>query len=243
MAPEAPTSWCSCPCMVSSNRASRLVCVTDAIQGLWQLWLSVLGDKGNGGSCLSVPQIARSGGCQLPCCEDTMKMSIWWTETSCYQLGESAIVEAGPLAPVKPLNDCSFGQHLDYTLMNDPGPQPLSYFQISEPQKQSEMTYVYWCLYFTGGPQVWQMEVSKLGVNWSCSCQPAAQPQQCHIWASICNLHHSLWQRQILNPLNEARGRTHMDTSRVSNPLNHNGNSYWCLWVAKFGGNLLHSNR
>ena len=33
----------------------------------------------------------------------------------------------------------------------------------------------------------------------------------------ICDLRPSLWQRQILNPLREARGQTHvlMDTSRV----------------------------
>ena len=33
----------------------------------------------------------------------------------------------------------------------------------------------------------------------------------------VCNLHHSSWQRQILNPLSEARDRTLvlMDTSQV----------------------------
>ena len=37
----------------------------------------------------------------------------------------------------------------------------------------------------------------------------------------------SLQQHQILNPLSEARDRTHilMDTSLVLNPLNHNRNS------------------
>ena len=37
---------------------------------------------------------------------------------------------------------------------------------------------------------------------------------------------HSLWQRQILNPLSEARDRTCilMDTSQILNPLSHNGN-------------------
>ena len=37
----------------------------------------------------------------------------------------------------------------------------------------------------------------------------------------ICDLHHSLWQCRILNPLNEARDQTHilMDTSRCLNPL------------------------
>ena len=33
----------------------------------------------------------------------------------------------------------------------------------------------------------------------------------------ICDLHHSLWQRWILNPLGKAKDRTHvlMDTSQV----------------------------
>ena len=42
-----------------------------------------------------------------------------------------------------------------------------------------------------------------------------------------CNLHHSLWQCQILNILSKARDRTCnlIDTSRVHNLLTHNGNS------------------
>ena len=45
----------------------------------------------------------------------------------------------------------------------------------------------------------------------------------------ICGLHHSSRQRQILNPLSEARDRTCilMDTSQIgySLPLSHEGNS------------------
>ena len=43
----------------------------------------------------------------------------------------------------------------------------------------------------------------------------------------ICGLHHSPWQRWILNPLTKARDRTQvfMDTSQVLNPVSHNGNS------------------
>ena len=43
----------------------------------------------------------------------------------------------------------------------------------------------------------------------------------------ICNLCHSLWQHQILNPLSRARDRICilMDTSRILNPLSHNRNS------------------
>ena len=43
----------------------------------------------------------------------------------------------------------------------------------------------------------------------------------------ICDLHYSLWQQQIFNPLSEARDRMCilMDTSWVLSPLSHNGNS------------------
>ena len=47
----------------------------------------------------------------------------------------------------------------------------------------------------------------------------------------ICNLHHSLWQCWILNPLSEAWDQTCilMDTNRVLNLLGHKGNSTFSL--------------
>ena len=50
-----------------------------------------------------------------------------------------------------------------------------------------------------------------------------ATPDLSLIW----NLHHSSWQHWILNPLDEAKDRTHilMDTSWVLNLLSHSGNS------------------
>ena len=51
------------------------------------------------------------------------------------------------------------------------------------------------------------------GSNWSCSCQPTPQPQQCWIQATsvLCCTFRKLW---ILNPLNKARDQTciFMDT-------------------------------
>ena len=43
----------------------------------------------------------------------------------------------------------------------------------------------------------------------------------------IFHLHRSSWKYQILNPLSEARGHTHilMDTSQVLNLLSHSGDS------------------
>ena len=47
----------------------------------------------------------------------------------------------------------------------------------------------------------------------------------------ICDLCCHLLQCQILNPLSKAKGRTQilMDTNRVLNLLNHNGNSFQVL--------------
>ena len=43
----------------------------------------------------------------------------------------------------------------------------------------------------------------------------------------ICDLHHTSRQHRILNPLREARDRTHnfMVPSRICSPLRHEGNS------------------
>ena len=42
----------------------------------------------------------------------------------------------------------------------------------------------------------------------------------------VCDLHHSSREHWILNPLNEARDRTHvlMDTSRILNRMSYNVN-------------------
>ena len=62
------------------------------------------------------------------------------------------------------------------------------------------------------------MEVPRLGVELKLQLQAyttaTATLDLSHIW----NLHHSLWQRWILNPLGKASDRTCvlMDTSRVS---------------------------
>ena len=49
----------------------------------------------------------------------------------------------------------------------------------------------------------------------------------------VCDLPHSSQQREILNPLSEARDRTgiFMDTSQVRNLLSHNGNSNLRIFV------------
>ena len=50
----------------------------------------------------------------------------------------------------------------------------------------------------------------------------------------LCDLHHSLWQRQILDPLSQAGDWNHIliDTGQVLNLLNHNGNSTLIIFKA-----------
>ena len=88
-------------------------------------------------------------------------------------------------------------------------------------------SYFYLFVYCFLGPHLWHMVVPRLGVESElqllANATPTAMPDLSHVH----HLHHSSWQHQILNPLSEARNRTHvlMDTSQVYNPLSHNGNS------------------
>ena len=76
-----------------------------------------------------------------------------------------------------------------------------------------EVTFV---LFFFLGPHLWHMEVSRLEVE--SELQLLAYTTATAPWdlSYIC-YHHSSWQSQILNPLNEARDRTGilMETSQV----------------------------
>ena len=55
------------------------------------------------------------------------------------------------------------------------------------------------------------------GLNWSYSCWAYTTATATQDRSHVCDLHHSSWQRQILNPLSEARDQTQvlMDTSWV----------------------------
>jgi len=71
------------------------------------------------------------------------------------------------------------------------------------------------------------MEVPRLGVESELQLPAYTTAMATQGPSRICDLHHSSWQCQILNPLSEARDQTSilMDTSRVLNLLSHNGNS------------------
>ena len=67
------------------------------------------------------------------------------------------------------------------------------------------------------GLHLCHMEVPRLRVESELSLLAYTTATAIRDLSRICNLHHSSWQRQNLNPLREARGRTHilMDPSRV----------------------------
>ena len=68
------------------------------------------------------------------------------------------------------------------------------------------------------GPRLWHVEVPRLGALSELLPPAYATATTTPYPSSICNLHHSSWQRRILNPLNEARDGTHnlMVPSRIS---------------------------
>ena len=83
---------------------------------------------------------------------------------------------------------------------------------------QSQMLLFYFILVFlsfqgcTCG--IWRFPGQ--GSNCSCNCQPKPQPAVPDP-SQVCDLHHSSWQRWVLNPLGKTRDRTCilMDTSQI----------------------------
>ena len=105
-------------------------------------------------------------------------------------------------------------------------PQPSFYCLLYIISLYSLCFFVAFLLSFTG-PHPRHMEVPRIGVESELQLPAyttATAPQDP---SHICELHHSSRQRWILNPLREARDRTHilMDATRVREPLHHGGNS------------------
>ena len=76
------------------------------------------------------------------------------------------------------------------------------------------------------GPNLWNMEVPRLGVR--SNCWPTPQPLQHGIWAATaCS------NARSFNSLSEARDQTCVlvDTSWVLNPLSHSGNTYFYILI------------
>ena len=81
-------------------------------------------------------------------------------------------------------------------------------------------------IFFFLGSHLLHVEVPRLGVKSELQLQVYTTATATPDPSCICNLHHSLQQHWILNPLSKARDGTHilMDTSPGLNPLSHNGN-------------------
>ena len=58
------------------------------------------------------------------------------------------------------------------------------------------------------GPHPWHMEVPRLGVKSDLEPPAYTAATAMQDLSRICDLHHSSWQRQTLNPLSEARDPT-----------------------------------
>ena len=81
--------------------------------------------------------------------------------------------------------------------------------------------------FFLLQPQLWYLEVPSLGLELEPQLPAYTTGTAMPDPSLDCNLHHNSRQRWLFNPLSEARDQNHilMDTSRVHNPLSHNGNS------------------
>ena len=88
--------------------------------------------------------------------------------------------------------------------------------------------YLVVCLFLGLNPE--PMEAPRLGVKSEPQLPAYAAATATPDLSRLCNLHHSSRQRQIPDPLSEARDGTRilLDARPVHNPLNHKGNSQQC---------------
>ena len=94
-------------------------------------------------------------------------------------------------------------------------------------------------------------EVPGLGVELELQLTAYTTATEMQDPSCICNLHHSSQQHQILNPLSEARDRTHIyvDTSGILNLPSHSGNTLGTFLIfflfpsSKFSLEKIHQNR
>ena len=87
--------------------------------------------------------------------------------------------------------------------------------QIHQPLSHDGNSWVcFWLWFFWSfclfllGPHLWHMEVPRLGVESELQLLAYTTATARRDPSHIYNLHHSSWQRRILNPLSEARDRT-----------------------------------
>ena len=78
------------------------------------------------------------------------------------------------------------------------------------------------------------MEVHRLGVESKLQLLAYTTDTATQDLSCMCELHHSLWQCWILNPLSRAREQTCilMDTSQFLNPLSYSRNSIISIFLS-----------
>ena len=81
----------------------------------------------------------------------------------------------------------------------------------------SHPRHFYLFIYCLLGLNLWHMEVPELGIKLELQLQAYTTAREMWALNHVCDLHHSSWQHQILNPLSEARDQTCIliDTSQV----------------------------
>ena len=89
------------------------------------------------------------------------------------------------------------------------------------------------------GPQPWHMKIPRLGVESELQLQAYTTDTEMQDPSCVCDLPHSSWQCQILNPLSEARDQSHvlMDTSQVHYCWATMGtpvSSFWSVWLGVY---------
>ena len=86
---------------------------------------------------------------------------------------------------------------------------------------------VFVCLFCFFRAILWHMEVPRLGVESELQQPAYTTATAMRDPSCVYNLHHSSWQRWILNPLSGARDGTLVltDASQILNSLSHNRNS------------------
>ena len=85
------------------------------------------------------------------------------------------------------------------------------------------------------GPKVRHMEAPRLGVESELQPPAYATATAMSDPSLVCNLHHSSWQRRILDPLSEARDQTRnlMVSSRIRFHCTTTRTPVYCLFLVK----------
>ena len=85
-----------------------------------------------------------------------------------------------------------------------------SFWRLSEENLCIAFFFIYFFFIFFLGPHPQQVEVPRLGTDLELQLQAYTAATATQDLSHICDLYHSSQQRRILNPLSEARDRTHI---------------------------------